>query len=746
MVSLSTTAALPALSLLLPVLEEMSDGVQVFDLSGQLIYANQSAAAALGYRSVEDYFAYQPNGQNWPSPIVLDSDNNPLPLEKFPCLQALQGRSTTGKVLQYVDSQNRQRYCSVKSFPLRDETGEVAYGLIISQDLTDLQAIKQALQQNTQQLDQITDAVPSMIASLDAQERHCYANATYLRTFGQSSDKIQGEKLQQIVGPVIYQQLQEAIKRSQAGETAELCLPLVGHIQPTQYKHVTIIPKQNGAVFAGFYLLLNDITAHKHITQLLQNQTEYFRYALEGAAVGIWDWDLVGNEIIWSQQQERLFELQPGSFDGKPETFLSLVDARDRDRLKAALEANLQSQSPFSAEFRIRLDNGSIRWLSYRGQGYSGNQREPVRLAGIAFDITQQKVAQERLLLQVDRERLIARTSQEISRSKDLKEILPQVINEVRTFLGVDRLVIIVLQDKMAGAVKYESQSPDVRSMLDWTLRHTWIVKEKFITRYRQGYPVAVKDIHNQRLDTDELSFLEYFQITADLTVPLLENSKLWGLLSAHQRLPKDWQPEDHRLLETLGTQITTAIQRDQLHRQLTKANAKLKRFAYLDGLTQVANRRRFEQFLNQEWRRMMRENAPLAVIMVDIDKFKVYNDLYGHQAGDECLRRVAGALSSAVQRPADMVARYGGEEFVVILPKTDLEGAATVAERIRTLVRRQKIPHHGSTVDKIITLSLGVAALHPHPLRSPDELIETADNALYRAKEEGRDRVVVAS
>ncbi|MBE7380902.1 MAG: diguanylate cyclase [Leptolyngbya sp. SIO1E4] len=596
-----------------------------------------------------------------------------------------------------------------------------------------------------QQLYQLTDAVPSMIAHLDAEERHRYANLPYLKTFGRSLNTLKGESLQLVVGPIVYQQLQDAIKQACTGETAELCLSLISHAQQRYYKHVTVIPERSGSSVSGFYLLLSDITAHKHIKDLLHNQTDHFRYALEGAAVGIWDWNLVTDEIIWSQQQEQLFGLRPGSFDGNPETLFSLVDARDRESLNQALQTALHSPKIFSAEFRVSLSDGSVRWLSHRGQVFPGNEGEPVRLAGVAFDITMQKAAAEKLLQQVRRERLIAQISQEISRSKSLQPILQQVVSKVRTFLGVDRLIIIDLRDKQAGEVTYEDHSEAVRSMLAWKLRHTWIVKEAFLDRYRQGHPVAVNDVRDQRLSDAEFSFLEYFQICADLTVPLLENNELWGLLSVHHSTTKDWQPEDRRLLETLGTQVSTATQRDKLHRELTQANQKLKRFAYLDGLTKVANRRRFEQFLQDEWRRLMREKAPLAIIMADIDQFKAYNDVYGHQAGDECLRRVAGTLSSTIRRPADMVARYGGEEFVVVLPKTTLEGAAKVAEKMRTLVRSQKIPHQGSTSDQIVTLSLGVAVMHPHPLRTPDDLIQAADQALYQAKKEGRDRVVTA-
>ncbi|MGD1944513.1 MAG: diguanylate cyclase [Leptolyngbyaceae cyanobacterium] len=364
-------------------------------------------------------------------------------------------------------------------------------------------------------------------------------------------------------------------------------------------------------------------------------------------------------------------------------------------------------------------------------------------MAGVTLDITVQKEAEEKLIEQAKRDHLVAKISQEINRSTDLNEVLPQVVQDIRRLLQVDRLSIIDLQSKMLGKVTFEAHTPDTESMLTWEMRHPWAMNEAYLQKYRQGHPIAVCNVNEQSLNEGELEFLGFFQITAELTVPLLEDKKLWGLLSAQSKQPRTWQPEERRLLETLGRLVSTAVQRDRLHHRLTRANQKLQRFAYLDGLTQVANRRRFEQFLNHEWRRLMREKATLALIMVDIDHFKAFNDIYGHQAGDECLRRVAAILRTAVQRPADMVARYGGEEFAVVLPNTSVEGAETVAEKIRAHMHKQKIPHRGSQVCPFVTMSLGVAVMLPHPLKAPDDLIKIADNALYRAKEGGRDRVV---
>jgi diguanylate cyclase (GGDEF)-like protein len=206
---------------------------------------------------------------------------------------------------------------------------------------------------------------------------------------------------------------------------------------------------------------------------------------------------------------------------------------------------------------------------------------------------------------------------------------------------------------------------------------------------------------------------------------------------------PRFWQPSEMRLLHQLATQVSIAIQQAELHRELEQANQRLQRLAFLDGLTQVANRRRFEEYLDQEWRRLGRDNQPLSLILCDIDSFKVYNDTYGHQAGDDCLRRVADALQQVVKRPADLVTRYGGEEFAIILPNTDMRGAISVAESLCQTIRELNIPHIRSAVKPYVTLSCGVASLIPSSSTTPEQLIKHVDDALYDAKGMGRNRVV---
>ncbi len=177
---------------------------------------------------------------------------------------------------------------------------------------------------------------------------------------------------------------------------------------------------------------------------------------------------------------------------------------------------------------------------------------------------------------------------------------------------------------------------------------------------------------------------------------------------------------------------------------QLEKSNIKLQELSYIDGLTNVPNRRQFEKALREEWNRALRQGHPLSLLMIDIDNFKLYNDHMGHVTGDECLIMVAEVIKSFGRRPGDHVARFGGEEFCVILSGTDSTDAKCIADEIRKKIKDMRIPHPASQVSEYVTVSVGVATVVPDKGRSKDELLREADKALYMAKKRGGDCTVV--
>lgn len=209
--------------------------------------------------------------------------------------------------------------------------------------------------------------------------------------------------------------------------------------------------------------------------------------------------------------------------------------------------------------------------------------------------------------------------------------------------------------------------------------------------------------------------------------------------------LPKPVNPL--RLQYTVIAMERIYVMRQRLQktqRELEVANHALERLSLYDQLTGLANRRSFDNTLERQFALARRNKSPLSLIICDIDYFKIYNDSYGHQQGDNCLIRVAQLIKDQAERPTDLACRYGGEEFTVILPDTGLQGAQQVAEKIRQRVFDSQIPHVGSKVAASVSLSLGVAT-YSGQFKVPPEVTKAADHALYKAKESGRNRVEVA-
>lgn len=197
-----------------------------------------------------------------------------------------------------------------------------------------------------------------------------------------------------------------------------------------------------------------------------------------------------------------------------------------------------------------------------------------------------------------------------------------------------------------------------------------------------------------------------------------------------------------HRLIALMRHQLRVEKQLRHAQESLQSANKTLYLLAREDGLTGLANRREFDLFIETEFQRIKRNAGTVGLLMLDVDFFKLYNDHYGHPAGDECLKAVSAVIKEHVSRPADLAARYGGEEFVVVLPDTDAEGAISVAEKIRSAIE-QKQMEHALAPTGVLTVSVGVAVWAPHGADTPSMLTAAADKALYEAKKQGRNRVV---
>ncbi|MBF0528101.1 MAG: diguanylate cyclase, partial [Deltaproteobacteria bacterium] len=241
------------------------------------------------------------------------------------------------------------------------------------------------------------------------------------------------------------------------------------------------------------------------------------------------------------------------------------------------------------------------------------------------------------------------------------------------------------------------------------------------------------------------------------LAVPVFVRGRFSVYLTLENRLFRAaFTSERVEIVSALSSQLAISIENVRLYQslerkvaertsELSAANCKLQQLSECDGLTGLANRRKLDMTLEIEWRRAVRQERPMSIAILDIDKFKAYNDHYGHQAGDDCLHRVASVLNATVRRSGELAARYGGEEFVVILPGLGGTEACEMAQRIRAAVENQAIPHAGSPVIGVVTVSIGVVSQVPGQKDNLHGLLKRADAALYQAKEQGRNLVVLA-
>jgi diguanylate cyclase (GGDEF)-like protein/PAS domain S-box-containing protein len=444
---------------------------------------------------------------------------------------------------------------------------------------------------------------------------------------------------------------------------------------------------------------------------------------------------LLGQPLHTDQLGEQLTAYQQGSYeiiDNIPTQLLAedLRDWMERWQIESRLAVPIVSGHQFWGLLSIFHCSQVRYWETY--------EIELLERLGtqVAIAIQQGQSLQ--------REIVLSKITQRIRQSLNLQEILRSAVKDIQEVLRADRVLIYRFQPDGSGVVDVEYASPNTSSVMGRSVDDPNF-QQQLTTFFNQNPGVVISEIDGIDLPSLYRESLAEFGVKSHLILPILQGTSLWGLLALHHcNSRRQWQNSEVDLLQQLTAQMAIAIQQAELYQQLEVANRELAQLAFLDGLTKVGNRRHFDEYLQQEWRRLARQQLPLALIFCDVDNFKPFNDTYGHQAGDECLRQVANAIQESVRRSGDLVARYGGEEFAVILPATASEGGFHIAEVIRNQIKSLAIPNVNSQVHPYITVSLGVGWCIPDSAGSPTTLIGAADEALYQAKAAGRDRTIL--
>lgn len=341
--------------------------------------------------------------------------------------------------------------------------------------------------------------------------------------------------------------------------------------------------------------------------------------------------------------------------------------------------------------------------------------------------------------------RLLSEVSRLALEADELSAILGRIVTYLQEHFGF-LMVSIVVAD--ASGKEWEHRAfatpPGVRLQLPTRWPATAGVVGRSI---RTGAPQLVLDV---RRDADYFAVID--AVEAEYAVPIVFHGRVLGAFNFESAEPAVFSLENVQVLRLLADQVAGVVHLARLNqrlsettRELAAANRTLQRLSQLDGLTGLANRRHFDETLDLEWRRAVRSRQPVALVLLDIDCFKAYNDAYGHQRGDECLQAVADVLQGGAQRAGDLAARFGGEEFALVLPGLEEEAACQLAERLRAEVEGLALVHQHSSAGPLVSVSAGVTSLVPRSDASAAELVAAADRALYSAKAAGRNRVRVA-
>ncbi|MBD0333959.1 MAG: diguanylate cyclase [Cyanobacteria bacterium Co-bin13] len=357
---------------------------------------------------------------------------------------------------------------------------------------------------------------------------------------------------------------------------------------------------------------------------------------------------------------------------------------------------------------------------------------------GIAI---QQSQLYEQSRRQAHQEALLNEMVQAIRTSLNLEQILNQTAERLISAFSVSRSIIRLGRDTDDSFVYCVSRAASgVEPLPD---KNMPITDNPLVQAlFTQDSVVTVADVAAADWLRPLQPFFRRNSIRALLAIAIRFEGKVRGMLCLHQcDRTRTWLEDDAQLMTRVADQLAVTIQQVELYRRLHRANQELNRLAHLDGLTQMANRRFFDEYLETEFRRQRRYNTCLALMLCDVDHFKRFNDTYGHLAGDDCLRAIARTLAQVLKRPGDLIARYGGEEFALVLPDTPLEGAITLAESVLSAVRQLQIAVTETGPPALVTISIGIASLDIVPTDAPAGLILAADQALYLAKAQGRDR-----
>jgi diguanylate cyclase (GGDEF)-like protein/PAS domain S-box-containing protein len=545
----------------------------------------------------------------------------------------------------------------------------------------------------------VMENAPIGMSLVDGENRVVYANQAYADMFRRTRSEAIGLTARSLVVP----------------ETVDRAFEMNGAVfrgESDGYRDERLYLRADGTRFWGqisasivrdrnrapLYIIIQivDIDLQKRAAEVIAEAESRWNFALESARQGVWDHDLRTGRSFYSRMWRVMRGMEPDApVEDTQSTWLARVHPDDRPYAQEQeRRINNGEVDHQEFEYRERHRDGHFIWILSRGRAVEwGPDGTVQRVIGTDTDVTRIKTTETRLSLALESmaDGLVLYDQDErlVFCNEQFRRMFPKTPNlRVPGARLVDILTTSIAAGEAAGVGPEDG--------------------EAYIETVRTG----------------------------------LRTGAEWDFELSDGR----WLHARGRVVADGGylNVVSDITERKRTEIALSALNLRLKELARMDGLTGLANRRSFDEAIDAEYRRSLRNGTPLALLLIDVDHFKAFNDTYGHPEGDDCLKAVAGVLTAALNRPGDLATRYGGEEFAAILPDTDAEGARRIAESIRVAVRDLNIAHQGSP-GSVVTVSVGVSAFPGGGAEgSVESLVQEADTALYAAKAAGRDRVVM--
>lgn len=456
----------------------------------------------------------------------------------------------------------------------------------LQQELRQRQQAEQALRASEARLQSVTDSVNGCIAYLDIEQRYQFVNHTYEVWFGRSKADILGNTAESLIGPHAYKKAGAYFERALEGETVSFENELPHPQGGIRSVSVSVVPDigQNQQV-KGCYLLITDISDRKQVEEHLQALSTRLNLAVESAGLGIWDWDITQNHVVWDARMYALYGTTPDEFSNLYQAWLSRVHPEDQAYAEATSLSARKGEQPYDIEFRVVHPDQSVHYIKANAVVQRDAAGNPYRMTGINYDITDLKQAEAELREQGQRERLLREITQRIRQSLDLTTIFATACDEIRAVLRCDRVGIFkfdLASHYTTGEFWAESTADEFTSILSIPV-HDHCFGEQYAEQYRQGRYLISANIFQNGISPCHAEILEQFGVRACMVMPLMQGEDLWGLLCVHQcRSTRVWQPTEIDLVHQLSVQMAIAIQQAHSQQQLTERNEQLARATHM--------------------------------------------------------------------------------------------------------------------------------------------------------------------